>query len=344
MPEVGSQQEWASQPLGLYTTQSSNGIFTTQTSGPVETKQESMEMRTIPVFGDHENYSGEGKDHIEESYLLPKVSTFQSSPQTGILEEENNTDGSGGNELFIISSPTKQSTPQPLEEQNVLIQTTVQWELLQLPTRPPSNSPSVSEETANPEEAKGEILYMHHPTQKLENNSFEKMAVEKTLSKQTPNVSEIQHSYMATTSEHNLNNSSTNYPMPSTNTMTTLNRQIQNTDTTTSEDTVSTTDLAISVSWLQLVQKETHEPPTHVPTTVTDVIQETKSNTVLLTTPYMEDTTQDAETEPQTHVPTTVTDVIQETKSNTVLLTTPYMEDTTQDAETEPQTHVPTTV
>ncbi|TSK53689.1 Neurocan core protein [Bagarius yarrelli] len=308
MPEVASQQEQASQSLGVYTTTSSNGIYTTPTSEPVETKREAMEMRTIPVLGDHENYSGEGKDHIEESYLLPKVSTLQSSPQTGILEKENDTDGSGGNEFFIISSPKKQGTPEALKEQNVLIQTTVQWELLQLPTRPPSHSPGVSKDIADPEEARGEILYMHHPTQKLENNSFDKIAVEKSLSKHTPNVSEIPNPYMATTPEHSPNNSSTNYQMPSTSTITTLNSQIENTDTTAAEDTVSTSDLAISVSWLPVVQKETQEPPTHVPNIVTDGRFETTSNTILLTTPYMEEATQHAETEPQTQAaPTTKT-------------------------------------
>ncbi|XP_060736051.1 neurocan core protein isoform X1 [Tachysurus vachellii] len=294
------QQEWALQSLSVYATPSSNGILTTQKSGPVKTKQEAMEIMTIPVIGDnHENYSGEGKDHIEESYSLPKLSTSQSSPQPGISEEENDTEVSGGNELFIISSPTKQGTPEASEVQNVLIQTTVQWELLPLPSRQPSHSPSVSKDTMGHEEARGEILYMHHTTEKSGSIPFKTMKVplvKKKMNPNTPSASETLYTDVAITSELTTKASSTTDQMPGTSTMTTINGHIQNTDTSTSGNIVSATDPTISVTWIPVVQEETQEPQTHV-STVTDVRLETTSNTFILTT-HVEETSQQAESKP----------------------------------------------
>ncbi|XP_053094134.1 neurocan core protein isoform X2 [Pangasianodon hypophthalmus] len=311
MPVLGSQQEWALQSLKGYTTPSSNEILTTQTNGTVETKREAIEIMTIPVIGDnHENYSGEGKDHIEESYSLPKVSTSQSSPQRGISEEENDTDGSGGIDLFISNSQTKQGTLKASEEQNVLIQTTVQWELLDLPTGQPSHSASVSKDTTHPEEARGEILYMHRPTEKSGNTPFKMIKVplvKKNLSTHAPSASEILTPYVATTSELTPKASSVTDQTTSSNTVTTFNSQIQTTDATTAGDTVSATDPAISVTWLPVVQDETQEPQSHVSTTVTRVRLETMRNTVQLTTPYVKEMSQQAETEPETQpAPTTL--------------------------------------
>lgn len=310
MPVLGSQQEWALQSLRGYATPSSNGILTTQTNGPVETKREAMEIMTIPVIGDnHENYSGEGKEHTEESYSLPKVFTSQTSPQRGISEEENDTDGSGGNDLFISSSQIKQGTLEASEEQNVLIQTTVQWELLDLPTGQPSHTARVSKDTTVPKEARGEILYMHRPTEKSGNTPFKRIKVpllKKKLSTYAPNASEIPTPYVAITSELTPEASSATDQTPSTNTVTTLNSQIQTTDATTAEDTVSVTDPAVLVTWLRVVQEETQEPQIYVSTTVTSVRLETTSNTVQLTTPYVKETSKQAETEPETQpAPTT---------------------------------------
>lgn len=310
MPVLGSQQEGALQSLRGYATPSSNGILTTQTNGPVETKREAVELMTIPVIGDnHENYSGEGKDHIEESYTLPKVSTSQTSPQRGSSEEENDTDGSGGNDLFISSTQIKQATLEASEEQNVFIQTTVQWELLDLPTGQPSHTASVSKDTTVPKEARGEILYMHRPTEESRNTHFKRIKVpllKKKLSTHTPNVSEILTPYVATTSELTPEASSATDQMPSTNTVTTLNSQIQTTDATTAEDTVSVIDPEVLVTWLPMVQEETQEPQTYVSTTVASVKLETTSNTVQLTTPYVKETSKQAETEPETQpAPTT---------------------------------------
>lgn len=310
MPAQDSQQEWALQSLRAYATPSSNGILSTQTNGSVETKPEAMEIMTIPVIGDnHENYSGEGKDHIEESYSLPEVSITQSSPQRGISEEENDTDGSGGNDFFISKSQTKQVTMEAAEEHNVLIQTTVQWKLLDLPTKQPSHSASVFKDTTVPKEARGEILYMHRPTEKSGNTPFKMIKVplvQKKLNTHTSNASEISTPYMATTSEVIPKTSSTTDQTLNSNTVTTLNSQIQTTDATTAGDTVSTTDTAIIVTWLPVVQEETQAPQTHVPTTVTSVRLETTSDTVQVTTPDVKEMSQQAETEPETQLaPTT---------------------------------------
>lgn len=308
MPVLGSQQEWALRSLRGYATPSSNGILTTQTIGTVETKRRAMELVTIPVIRDnHENYSGEGKDHIEETYSLPKVSTSQSTPQRGISEEDNDADGSGGNDSFISSSQTKLGTLEASEEQNVLIQTTVQWERLDLPTGQPSHSASVSKDATAPEEARGQILYMHRPTETSRNTPFKMIKVPLVKTKLSLEIPfEILTPYAATTSELTPNFSSATDQTPSSTTVTTLNNQIQTTDATTAGDAVSTTDPAISVTWLPVLQEESQEPQTHVSTTVTTVRLETKSNTVHLTTPYVKETSQQAETEPETQpAPTT---------------------------------------
>lgn len=306
MPVPGSQQEWTLQSLRGYTTPSSNGILTAQTNGTVETKQEAMEIMTSPVNGDnHENYSGEGRDHIEESYSLPEVSISQSSPQKGISGEENDIDGSGGNDLFISSSQTKPATLEASEEQNVLLQTTVPWELLDLPTGKPSHSSSVSKDAIGPEQARGEILYMHHPTDESGKTPFKMIKaplVKKNLSTNAPNVSEILTSYVITTSELTPKVSSATDETSISNTVTTLNSQIQ----TTAGNTVSNTDPAISFTWLPVNQEETQKAHTQVTTTVTSARLETMNNTVQQTTPYVEEMSQQAETERETQLaPTT---------------------------------------
>ncbi|KAM9461056.1 neurocan core protein isoform 2-T2 [Clarias gariepinus] len=340
MPVLGSQQERALQSLRGYATPSSNGILSTQTNEPAEIKQEAMEIMRIPVFGDnHENYSGEGKDHIEESYSLPKVSTSQSSPQSGISEEESDTDGSGGNDLFISSSrQTKLGTPEASEEQNVLIQTTVQWQLLGLPTGQPSHIASVPRHTMAPEEAKGEVLYIHHPTEISGNTPFTKVPlVEKEPSTYAARLSEIQTHYIATTSELPLEASSTIDQTPSTNTNTmtpTHNSQIQTTDATTDRDIVSTTDPVIPVTWLPVVQEETEEPQTHAFTDGTSIRLETTRDTVQPTTPYVKEASEQAETESQTQpVPT----ALSKRGDNTSKPTVDYENDSSaSSAEEEP--------
>lgn len=309
MPALGSRQEWALQSMRGYTTPSSNGILTTQTNGTVETKQVAMESMTFSDIDDnHENYSGEGKDHVEKSYSLSEVSILQSSPLRGISGEENNTDGSGGNDLFFSSSQTKLGTLEASKEQSVLIQTTAQWELLDPPTGQPSLA-LVSKDAMAPEEARGEVLYMHRPTEKSAHTPFHMIKVplvKRKLSTREPNPSEILTPYAVTTSELSFKFSSATDRTASGSTMTTVDSLIQITEETTAENTVYATDPAISVSLLPVVQEETQEPHTHESTAETGVRPETTSNTVQHTTQYVKETLQQADTEPETQLaPTT---------------------------------------
>lgn len=306
MPPQRSQQEEVLQSLRGYTTSSSNGILSTQNTATVENNPEAMEIMTIPVFRDsHENYSGEGKNHIEESYTQPEVSISPSSPQRGISEEERDTDGSGGNYLFISSNQKKQVTLEAFEEQKVLIQTTVQWKLLDLPTEQPSHSTSVFKDASVPEEARGEILYMHPSAEKSVNvpSKIVKIPlVMKKLNTHAPNASDISPFYMPTTSELAPKASSATDQRPSSKPMTTLSGQIQTTDLPIAGDTVFNTDSSLSVTWLPVVQEETQEPQTHTSTPVTSVKLETTGYTVRLTAPYVKETSQLAPTELETQL------------------------------------------
>lgn len=309
MPALSSRQEWALQSMRGYTTPSSNGILTTQTNGTVETKQVAMEPMTFSDIDDnHENYSGEGKDHVEKSYSLSEVSILQSSPQNRISGEENDTDGSGGNDLFSSSSQTKQGTLEDSKEQNVLIQTTAQWELLDPPTGQPSLAASVSKDPMAPEEARGEVLYMHRPSEKSAHTPFHMIRVplvKKKLSTHEPSPSEILTPYAVTTSELSLKFSSATDHTASSSTVTTVDSLIQTTEETTAENTVYATDPAVSVSLLPVVQEETQEPHTHESTAETSVRPETTSNTVQHTTPYVKEMPQQADTEPETQLAST---------------------------------------
>lgn len=297
MPAQGSQQEWALQSLRRYATPSSNGILSTQNRGTVENKPEAIEIMTTPVVRDnHENYSGEGKDHIEESYTQPEVSISQSSSHRGISEEENDSDGSGGNYLLFSSSQKKQVTLEASEEQKVLIQTTVQWKLLDLPTEQPFHS--VFKDASVPEEARGEILYMHPSTEKSVNAPFKIVQVPT----HAPTASNIPPFYMSTTLEPTPKASSATDQMLSSNTVTTLSSQIQTADLLTTGDTVFNADNALSVTWLPVVQEETQEPQINTSTPVASIKPETTSNTVQLTTPYVKEMSQLAETEAETRL------------------------------------------
>ncbi|KAF7702954.1 neurocan core protein isoform X1 [Silurus meridionalis] len=330
MPVLGSEQKWEFESLRGYSTPNSNVIFTTQTSGLVENKREAMEIMTIPFSRDtHENYSGEGKDHIDEIYSLPKVSASQSSLQRGLSEELSDTDGSGGNDLFISSTHMKQGTLETTEEQNVLLQTTVQWELLDLPTGQPSQSTGVSKDALGPEEARGEILYIHRPTEKSETFPFKVHLVQKNLNTHAPNGSEIPTPYVATNSELNQTASSATEQMP------TFYSEIHTTDATTAEDpTTDPADPATSVTQLPVVQEETEEPQTDTFTTETSLRLETTSNTVQLTTPSVMETSHQSETEPETQTapPTDIT-----VGFNTSTATAEYEHDSSaSSAEEEP--------
>lgn len=303
-PILGSHQRWALKSLREYGPPGSSGVLLTQTSGPMEAKRGALEFMAIPVSRDnHENFSGEGKDLTEESYPPPEGRPSQSSPQTGTSEEKD-TDGSGGKDLFSNNSQVKGSTSS--EDQTVLLQTTVKWKLVDLPagpTRPSPSGASISEpkhtdSDSTAAEARGEILYVRRPTEKSVNNPFSKVQVPLVTRKQSLNApgTVTQIHFVATTPELTPEVSSAVEETASSRSMTAVNHPIPTTDATTAGDITFSQDSTMSFTWLPVVQEETHEPQTHLPTTaVTNVRFEITSNTPQLITPYREETSHQAE-------------------------------------------------
>ncbi|XP_076880331.1 neurocan core protein isoform X2 [Brachyhypopomus gauderio] len=295
------QQRWALKSLQGYILPNTNRLLLTQTSGPMEAKRAALEIMALPVSKDnHENFSGEGKDLIEEIDLLPNALASESSPQPGFPEEEKDTEGSAAKELFNSNDQKneeiKQATPSKNHVQDKILQTTVQWHHVERPTQLPPDIASVpapgqedSDSTAT--EARGDILFVHHPTEKGGNSLLSQVTVPLATRKKSmtvPSTSETRTPFMPTTPE-------LLEQTPSDIAMTTV-RQIPATDATTAGDTVSTSDPTTSITLLSVVQEETREPETRWPTTaVTEMGPHTTTNTFKPTVPFVTGTSQRAE-------------------------------------------------
>lgn len=212
-------------------------------AGPVElmTLTNSLHQENL------ENYSGEDKDQDLE------VDGTLTEKGRAVSGEEKNMDGSGNGSSFLDGfemkvntlpssgfklSPTPKASHQPRSYLTVGEQTTVsQWLLVNQPT----NSPQSAMESDTDEETKGEIFYVHRPTEMLSLPS----------SSQTPD--ESKEKGMAATSEalpEVLTSSEMSTVKPSA-------RETQRTDilttVTTTEntsDTSFTKEAAISISWV----------------------------------------------------------------------------------------------
>uniref|UniRef100_A0A8B9RAZ8 Neurocan core protein n=2 Tax=Astyanax mexicanus TaxID=7994 RepID=A0A8B9RAZ8_ASTMX len=337
-PVLSSQHRWALKSLRGYGPPGSSGLLVTQTSGPMEAKRGALEIIAIPVHRDnHENFSGEGKDLIEESYHVPRGPPSHSNPQRRISEEEEeeekDTDGSGGKDLFSNHGQKEDTNSNSYEDQTqtvqtVHLQTTVQWQLVNLKagsTEPPTSGASISgahisgpstqndSDTTETAEARGEILFVRRPTtEKSESNPSSNVKVPLVKRKQSlnePIPSVIQPPAVATTPELVLETTSSERSTERTSTGTTtitttsVNNQIPTTEATTaSEDTASTASTLDSTmfqffTWLPVVQEETHEPQPDLPTVaVTDDGFTTTSNTLqALTTAMSKEISQQAE-------------------------------------------------
>ncbi|XP_039983784.1 neurocan core protein isoform X2 [Xiphias gladius] len=146
---------------------------------PMEAKAGPLEVMTLPTSlrqDNLENYSGEGKDQDREDATTP------SGARTA-LEEEREIEGSGEGSNFpdgfgmkvnnlessgVKPSPETESSLSQSELVTVAEHTTLsQWQLVEQPTTPPQGS----QEPDTTEEARGEILYIHRPTDNLSSAS-----------------------------------------------------------------------------------------------------------------------------------------------------------------------------
>lgn len=191
-PVLGSKQRWTLKSIkgpnlgapgsSLSSSSSSGEHIYEGSEPPMEAKAAALEMVAMPASRDgvSENYSGEGREHGEEGHPLPQGPPAGSVLGRTASEEDADTEGSTdkdpldafGDQLKVATfSDTNSAKNHP-----VVLQSTVQWELVHLPTVPPSHgrgSPEAKlQETSeeienNPEEARGEILFVRRPAEKL---------------------------------------------------------------------------------------------------------------------------------------------------------------------------------
>uniref|UniRef100_A0A668UTW0 Neurocan core protein n=1 Tax=Oreochromis aureus TaxID=47969 RepID=A0A668UTW0_OREAU len=145
---------------------------------PMEAKAGPIEMMTLPTFlrQDYtDNYSGEGKEQDTENVNTPAPRSASgeekeiegsgegSNAQAGFGMKDNNLDSSGIKVITESKSSLSQSDFATAAERTTLSH----WQLVEQPTTPSQ----VSQETESAEEARGEIFYIHRPTDKLSSTS-----------------------------------------------------------------------------------------------------------------------------------------------------------------------------
>ncbi|KAM3876128.1 neurocan core protein [Diretmus argenteus] len=248
---------------------------------PMEAKGGPLEVMTLPTFlrqDSPENYSGEGRDQDEEGSNTPLASRTTSG-------EEKETEGSGEGNNFpggfglkvntntldnssVKLNPEPESSPTQGQSEPVTVAehtTLSHWQLVEQPTTPPQGHQG----SGTAEEARGEILYVHRPTDNLSSASsnrrdstsnsaftpvFRKQSKDQVRgSGRNPSRGEVTTSEAGTfTPEAPME------PLTTSETTTAellMTRDTQQTDppTTTedSSDSVSTEELPISIAWLQ---------------------------------------------------------------------------------------------
>ncbi|KAM9832674.1 neurocan core protein [Neosynchiropus ocellatus] len=235
-----------------------SGIFVDKHSAwePQEAKSAPLEERTLPSYlhQDHpENYSGEGREHDAEE---------ANSAQTGIGEEKQIEGSSDGGHFpgdlqtknNIKNSPISEVSHYPDQDGLVTVAehtTQSQWQLVDPANTLPQGHPV--EETA--EEARGEILYVHRPTNKLYSTTLNRgqsslhAGSTPIFTKRSNDTNYTQEPMLVTSTPVDL--------MLTTSEVTTPGHQA----TKSSSDSVSIEEPSISISWFQTeTEKSTGGP------------------------------------------------------------------------------------
>lgn len=241
---------------------------------PMEAKAGPLEVMTLPTSfrqDDPENYSGEGKDQDGENVNTPSAARAASGEEKEIEGSSEGTSYPGGfgvkvNNLDISSvkpSPESESAVSQSELMTVAEFPThqSQWQLVGQPT----TSSQGFQEPDIAEEARGEIIYVQHPT---DNHSSASTQGEERSSNlgSTP----VFRKYNKDTSQESVETSTSEalIEMLTTSEAITLelltNRDAQNTDPTTTAtttentlDSFSTEEPSISISWVKNAKART---------------------------------------------------------------------------------------
>lgn len=238
---------------------------------PMEAKAGPLEVMTLPTSlqqDNPDNYSGEGKDHNVEDASTPSSARAASGEEREIEGSSEGSNFPGGfgvtvNNLDSVKpSPETESALSHSELVTVAEHTTLsQWQLVEQPTTLPQHS----QEPNAGEEARGEILYVRRPTDKLfsasihgrENNSNAGLGSVLKKHNTDTRIEEVA--------------SSTPEPLMevlTTSEVTTVELlKSRGTDPTTSAtttgkfpDSFSTEEPSISISWVQEEKERTSAP------------------------------------------------------------------------------------
>ncbi|XP_029905571.1 neurocan core protein [Myripristis murdjan] len=255
---------------------------------PMEAKAGPMEVMTLPTSLRQdvpENYSGEGRDQDEEGSNIPPSSRTTA-------EEVKETEGSGegtnfpGGSIVKLSNDTESSFTQGQTDPVTVAELTTlsQWQLVEQPTTPPQGPKGP--ETA--EEARGEILYVHRPTEHLSsaplnrrdgNSNSAFTPVFRKQGKKPARGTSRKPSWGEVTTSEVMTSTPEGLMEPRTTSETTtaellVTRDTQRTDptttTTTTEDSPSpdsTKEPPISVAWVQTKTEKTanaFDPQSHL--------------------------------------------------------------------------------
>lgn len=238
---------------------------------PLEAKGGPVEVMTLPTSlrqGNQEHFSGQGKEQEGEDAITPSAARAASGEER---EMEGSGEGSnfpGGIGLKVrLHAGTASSLSQSQTELVTVAEHTPlsQWQLVEQPI-----TPSQGSQEADPaEEARGEILYVHRPTNDLSPASSRR-AEGSSNSGFTP----VFRKHNKSTKKKQV---MTPTPEPSIEALTTsevttvelgTSGDPRTTDPTTtaaatekSSDRAATEEPSISISWVQEKKESTTEPP-----------------------------------------------------------------------------------
>uniref|UniRef100_A0A3Q2Q1G8 Neurocan core protein n=1 Tax=Fundulus heteroclitus TaxID=8078 RepID=A0A3Q2Q1G8_FUNHE len=252
---------------------------------PKEAKAGPLELMTLPNSlhqENLENYSGEGKDQDPEGAgTLTDQGRVVSGEDKDMEGSGNGSSSLAGFEIQVNTlashgvklSPTPEDSPKPSTSATVDEQTTLsQWLLVNQPT----TSPQGALESDTAEEAKGEIFYVHRPTEMLSSPSFFQTQDESKENGMDATAEALLE--VLTTSEVTSVDPLAREPHR-TDPVTTV-VAIENTP-----DTSSTEEQSISISWVEEEQKNISVPDQQSHLSVTPTPTEgSQTGVVLLST------------------------------------------------------------
>uniref|UniRef100_A0AAY4EDQ8 Neurocan core protein n=1 Tax=Denticeps clupeoides TaxID=299321 RepID=A0AAY4EDQ8_9TELE len=156
---------------------------------PMEAKGPALEFIPIPSSRDNpENFSGEGRDHSEERFTFPRQPLSPTASGGTLSEEEKDTEGSAGRDSPDTHTNQMKVTTAPHLPSELI------------PTTATPRGENIIEQGVTPAEARGEILYVRRPTEKVSSTSSHSLRLAFVQRKNILDIPKAsQHPQVATT-------------------------------------------------------------------------------------------------------------------------------------------------